>query len=112
MRLILYGLILLNWGLVHSQITNSELIGKWIINDVQYNAKIISCGPNSETPFEIEARLKRDYIGASIEFLSTRELKYRDKNNCLESEIGSKSFIDLNDYNWRILNQDKIEFFE
>ncbi|WP_299222797.1 hypothetical protein [uncultured Aquimarina sp.] len=112
MRLFLCCLIFLNWGLAHSQITNSELIGKWIIKDVQYSAKIISCGPNSESPSEIKIRLKQNYIGASIEFLNTKELKYRDKNNYLECEKGSKPFIGLYDYNWRVLHQNKIEFFE
>jgi len=112
MRLFLYCLILLNWGFVNSQTTNSELIGNWVIIDVQYNSKMISCGPNSQSPSEIETRLKQDYIGASIEFLNTKELKYRDKDNLLENAKNSKPFIGLNNYNWRILNQNAIEFFE
>ncbi|WP_117885430.1 hypothetical protein [Aureibaculum luteum] len=99
-------------GITYSQSTDSEIIGKWIIKDVTYNAIISNCGPNAESNSEIETRLKQDYIGASIQFLETKELLYRDKKNRLENEKNSTPFIGLYDYKWTIANENRIELFE
>ena len=99
-------------GIGYSQSTESEIIGKWIIKDVTYNAVISNCGPNAESNSEIETRLKENYKGASIEFLETKGLLYRDKNNRLENEKDIIPFIGLYDFAWSVTNENKIEFFE
>lgn len=95
----------------YSQPTESKIIGKWIITNVTNNAIITICG-SKESNSEIEVTLNQNYIGASIEFLETKKLRYRDKKNRLESEKNSIPFIRLYDFTWAFTTKNKIEIIE
>ncbi|MBC8755245.1 hypothetical protein H2O64_11210 [Kordia sp. YSTF-M3] len=110
-RLVLFCLLLFT-RIGYSQPTESKIIGKWIITDVTNKAIVSICGPNAESKSETEAKLKQNYIGASIEFLKTKKLLYRDKKNRLEDEKNTIPFIGLYDYTWAITNEKKIEIIE
>jgi len=112
MRLLLYALLLFCIENLYPQLMETDIIGKWIIKDVINNSQITSCYGNIESRSEEDKDLKKRYIDASIEFLASKELIYRDKKSLSENDKDAEPFIGLYSYRWKVLNKNEIEFIE
>ncbi len=106
MKILLYFLTFLDSFFISSQVLDTDIIGKWTIKDVQNQSKITHCG-TSKT--EIETQLKLNYIEASIEFLGSHKMVYRDKNNLSADDTNSIFFIKLDSLEWNLRSNNQIE---
>jgi hypothetical protein len=106
MKMLLYFLILLSSFTMSSQVLSTDIIGKWTIIDVIDRSIVTHCGT---TKNEFETSLKLNYVGASIEFLVSHKMVYRDKNNLFANDENSIFFIELDSLKWKLNSKNEIE---
>ncbi len=92
---------------VFAQTDHSNIVGKWQIVDVQNKALLTHCGSPVDHD-EIEANIEKEFCDASIEFLSTQQILYRDKDNKLHGEKDCLHFLGIQEFKW-VLENNKLK---